>query len=289
MQRNQDMNHDRVQEALSPRPLSTTAVERFSRQIALPGIGTEGQIRLRSARVLLVGVGGLGCPAALYLAAAGIGTIGLVDGDAVELSNLQRQILHTTPDIGRRKVETAAARLTALNPDVSVQAHAERFTPENALPLIESYGFVVDATDNLTTKFLIADACHAAGMPYSHAGISEFMGQTITVLPGESCCYRCIFDAPPPDHACAPRGPLGVVPAVIGSVQATEALKFILGIGELLTNTLLIYDSLAMTFRRVKTPRSLSCPLCGRPSPPATQPGRQASTTAAGLQSQEDV
>ncbi|MFO7871740.1 MAG: ATP-dependent sacrificial sulfur transferase LarE [Kiritimatiellia bacterium] len=244
-------------------PLSTEEAQRYLRQTALPGIGEKGQMRLRSARVLVVGVGGLGCPVSLYLTAAGIGTIGLVDGDSVELHNLQRQILYTTDDVGLDKVDVSASKLAKLNPGVNIERHKERLTAHNARALIKSYDFIVDATDNLTAKFLIADASHAVRKPYSHAGIFEYMGQTITVLPGKTSCYRCIFDAPPPLVDSAPRGPLGVIPAVIGSIQATETVKFFTGTGQLLADNLLVYNALAMTFRKVKTKRNPNCILCG--------------------------
>jgi molybdopterin/thiamine biosynthesis adenylyltransferase len=243
--------------------ISSQERERYARQLALPDIGEAGQARLKAARVLVVGLGGLGSPVSLYLAAAGLGTLGLVDSDIVEASNLQRQILHTTPGVGTRKTLTATASIGALNPHVVLEPHAQRFTASNALPLIRQYDFVVDATDNLESKFMIADVCYAAGIPYSHAGIYEFMGQTMTVIPGTSCCYRCIFRSEPPNMPSQPRGPLGVVPAVIGSIQATEVLKFFLGIGQLLVNSLLVYDALSMTFRKVKTPRNPECTLCG--------------------------
>jgi len=259
---------------------------RYSRQLALPEIGEEGQRRLLASRVLIVGAGGLGSPAALYLAAAGVGTLGIVDPDVVELSNLQRQILHTAADVGRRKVESAAAAIRALNPDVRLECYEQRLTagagvsyrrpcrsgasakrPERAAggPIIGAFEFVIDATDNFQAKFAIADACHRAGRPYSHAGIRAFFGQTMTVLPGRTACYRCVFEEPPAPAAGdgAPAGPLGVVPAAIGAIQATEAVKCLLGAGRLLTDRLLTYDALAMEFRTVPLKRRPTCPLCG--------------------------
>ncbi|MBL7077123.1 MAG: HesA/MoeB/ThiF family protein [Kiritimatiellae bacterium] len=238
--------------------------ERYARHLLLPEVGEEGQEALRAGRVLVVGAGGLGSPCALYLAAAGVGTLGIIDADAVELSNLQRQLLHATDDLGRAKVESASETLSALNPDVKLVMYPERLTASNAPEVLAGYDFVVDATDNFESKFLIADACYAAGKPYAHAGILRFGGQAMTVLPGESACYRCVFGGPPPGPVPeAARGLLGVLPGVIGTVQATEALKFLLGVGELLTDTLLVYDALKMTFRRVGVKRDPGCILCG--------------------------
>jgi molybdopterin-synthase adenylyltransferase len=239
--------------------------DRYARQLVLPEIGPEGQERLLASRVLVVGAGGLGSPAAMYLAAAGIGVLGIADADRVDLSNLQRQILHGTADVGRAKVESAGETLVALNPDVSVQAHPVRLTAAEGRALVEGYEFVVDATDNFASKFAIADVCHAAGVAYSHAGISRFAGQTMTVFPGRTACYRCVFAAPPEprESDLHPAGPLGPVPGVIGAIQATEAVKVLLGIGAPLTDRLLIYDALAMTFRTIAVKRDPSCPLCG--------------------------
>lgn len=243
--------------------LSVQQRQRYARHLALPEIGEAGQQRLLAARVLIVGVGGLGSPAALYLAAAGVGTLGLVDPDQVELSNLQRQILHHTPDLGRTKVASAAAKLSALNPDVTIRTHAERLTADNACRIISAYEFVIDATDSFPAKFLIADACHFAGVPYAHAGIRGFQGQVLTVLPGQTACYRCLFGGPPPEPTPPPAGPLGAVPAVIGSLQALEAVKFLLGRGTLLTNRLLTFDGLASRFHEAAVTRNPQCPLCG--------------------------
>lgn len=238
---------------------------RYARQLALPEMGAEGQARLACGRVLIVGAGGLGSPAALYLAAAGVGTLGIVDGDAVDASNLQRQILHGTGDVGRAKVASAVARLRELNPDVAVQAVAQRLMRDNGAALLRGYDFVIDATDNFETKFLIADLCHPLGIPYSHAGIARFCGQSLTVLPGRSACVRCIFERPPPPDSGPPQGPLGAVPGVIGSVQAAEAIKYLLGIGTLLNDRLFVYDALALTARVVRVARRETCELCGIP------------------------
>jgi molybdopterin/thiamine biosynthesis adenylyltransferase len=236
---------------------------RYARHLSLDAIGDEGQLRLLTGRVLLVGAGGLGSPCALYLAAAGIGTLSIMDGDTVDVSNLQRQVLYTTSDVGKLKAVIAASRLKALNPDVDVIAHATRLTPENARGLIADHDFVIDATDNFDSKFLIADICHRVGVAYSHAGISAFFGQTFTVLPGKTACYRCIFNAPPPPSDDEPRGPLGVIPGVIGTLQANEAIKFLTGAGTLLTNRLFTFDALTADTRTLSVNPNPDCPLCG--------------------------
>jgi molybdopterin/thiamine biosynthesis adenylyltransferase len=237
--------------------------ERYSRHLRLPEIGTEGQERLLDSSVLVVGAGGLGSPAALYLAAAGVGHLGVADGDDLDLSNLQRQILHSTGRVGEGKVLSAAASIRRLNPGVTVEEHPCMLTEENAAELVDGYQFVVDATDNFDAKFLIADTCHDAGVPYSHAGIDRFFGQTITVLPGRTACYRCLFGhAPEPDEE-PPAGPLGAVPGVVGSIQAAEAVKYLLDVGRLLTDRLLTFDALEMQFREIPVRRNPTCPLCG--------------------------
>ncbi|OGV61256.1 MAG: adenylyltransferase [Lentisphaerae bacterium RIFOXYA12_FULL_48_11] len=238
---------------------------RYARQISMPAIGLKGQKKMRTASILIIGAGGLGSPAAFYLASAGIGTIGLVDNDLVELSNLQRQILHTTADLSRQKTISAAEKLHALNPDITIRKHNQRFSPLNAIQLVKQYDFVIDATDNFQSKFLIADICHETRIPYNHGGVLEFLGQTMTVIPGKTACYRCIFQQPPEEHENAiPRGPLGTVPGVIGTIQAMEAIKYVLNIGNLLTNRLLVYESLSTSFRDVKLTRNRYCPVCGR-------------------------
>lgn len=245
--------------------LSEQQIERYSRHIILPEVGGKGQERLLAGKVLLVGAGGLGSPAGLYLAAAGVGTIGIMDADVVDLSNLQRQVAHATPDIGRPKVDSAAEKFRAINPDVSVRTYRERLTAANALDILRGYDFVIDGTDNFAAKFLVADACHFAGKPYSHAGILKFDGQLLTVLPGRTACYRCVFKAPPPTGAvpsCSQAGVLGVLAGVVGTLQATEAIKFLLGKGELLTDKLLVYDALGANFRKVPLRRNPKCPLC---------------------------
>jgi len=226
----------------------------------------EGQIKIFGARVLIIGAGGLGAPVALYLAAAGVGTIGIADADVVDLSNLQRQIAHHTADLGRPKVISAGEKVGAMNPDVQVRTYHLRITAANILDIIKEYDFIIDGTDNFAAKFLINDACVLAGKPYSHGGILQFHGQTLTCVPGKSACYRCIFPEPPPEDlipACSRAGLLGVLPGVIGTIQATESLKYLLGIGELLTDRLLTYDALAMKFRAVAVRRAPRCPVCG--------------------------
>ena len=246
--------------------LTEQQIERYSRHIILPQVGGKGQAKLLAGRILIVGAGGLGSPAALYLAAAGVGTIGLADGDVVDLSNLQRQIAHTTPDVGRAKVESAAAKCRAINPDVNVRLHPEHIRADNALAIFKDYDFVIDGTDSFAAKFLVADACHFAGKPYAHAGILRFEGQAMTVIPGQTGCYRCLFRQPPPPNAvpsCSQAGVLGVLAGIMGTIQAAEAVKYLLNLGELLTNRLLVFDVLKMSFREVKFQPSAVCPLCG--------------------------
>jgi molybdopterin/thiamine biosynthesis adenylyltransferase len=246
--------------------LSEGQVERYLRHIILKEVGGKGQQRLLDGKVLIIGAGGLGAPIALYLAAAGVGTLGIVDADVVDVTNLQRQVIHFTPDIGKAKVESAREKIEAINPDVTVRTHRTWVNASNILDLIADYDFVVDGTDNFAAKFLINDACVLAGKPYSHAGILQFEGQALTVLPRESTCFRCIFPEPPPPDGiptCSQAGVLGVLPGVVGSIQATEAIKFLLGKGDLLTGRLLTYNALKMKFREVPLDRNPDCPLCG--------------------------
>ncbi len=246
--------------------LTEEQIERYARHLMLEQLGEQGQQKLLSSRLLIIGAGGLGSPAALYLAAAGVGTIGIVDADKVELSNLHRQILHHTTDLGREKVVSAETKMHAVNPEITVKTYQQRVKAANIRQIIEEYDFIIDASDNFPTKFLINDACFFEKKPFSHAGVLRFDGQLITVLPRETACYRCIFNAPPaPDALPSPSqmGLLGVMPGVIGTLQATEALKYLLGIGDLLTNTLMTYDLLKMEFRKVHFNRNPDCPLCG--------------------------
>jgi molybdopterin/thiamine biosynthesis adenylyltransferase len=246
--------------------LTEEQIERYSRQIILPEVGGEGQGKLLAGKVLIIGAGGLGSPVSLYLAAAGVGTIGLMDGDEVDLSNLQRQIMHFTDDVGVPKVESGKAKMGKLNPDVNVVTYKERFTAANGLDILKDYDFVIDGTDSFASKFLIADACHFAGKPYNHAGILGFSGQTITVNPGVSACYRCVFREPPPAGAvptCSQAGVLGAVAGVIGTLQANEALKFFTEAGTPLYDKILVFDALLSSFRTINVKRSKNCPLCG--------------------------
>lgn len=246
--------------------MNETQIERYSRNIILKEVGGKGQEKLLASKVLIIGAGGLGSSAALYLAAAGVGTIGLADGDKVDLSNLQRQVIHFTKDIGVPKVNSAKEKIMLLNPDVRVMARREMLTSYNIGEVIADYDFVIDGTDNFAAKFLINDACVLGGKPYSHAGILRFNGQTITVLPHESACYRCIFIAPPPTDtvpSCSQAGVLGGMAGIIGTIQAVEALKYLLNIGKLLSDHLLVYDALTMDFRKVSVKRNPACPVCG--------------------------
>ena len=246
--------------------LTEDQIERYSRQIILPDVGGKGQEKLLNARVLIVGAGGLGSPAALYLASAGIGKIGIVDSDKVELNNLQRQILHSTKDVGRTKVESAKDRLNLLNPDIQITSYELRITSENILGIIKDYDIVVDGSDNFPTRYLVNDACIMSRKPLSHGGIFRFAGQAITILPKESACYRCLFPEPPPPGlvpSCQEAGILGAVAGIIGTIQANEVLKYILGVSALLAGRLLIFNALDSSFRQVKVPRDQKCPVCG--------------------------
>ncbi len=246
--------------------------ERYSRHIALPEIGAAGQERLLAARVLVVGAGGLGSPAAMYLAAAGVGTIGIADFDAVSLSNLQRQVIHSTGGIGRPKTESAALRIAALNPGVKVERIDAVIDASNARETVRAYDFAIDATDNFAAKFLLNDACVMERKPFSHAGALRFSGQTFTYVPGVSPCLRCILGGPPAKGArqgsCGRDGVLGSLCGVIGSVQAAEAVKWITGAGKPLSDRLLCVDLLEGSFRTAALPpRDPACPVCGdRPS-----------------------
>jgi adenylyltransferase/sulfurtransferase len=239
---------------------------RYGRHISLPEVGAAGQVALKQARVLLVGLGGLGSPAALYLAAAGVGHLGVVDFDAVDVSNLQRQILHGTSDIGRSKIESARARLRDINPHVQVEPVEARLTSRNALDIIRAYDVVVDGTDNFPTRYLVNDACVLLGKPNVYGSIFRFEGQASVFWAQRGACYRCLYPEPPPPGlvpSCAEGGVLGVLPGIIGCIQATEAIKLILGRGELLVNRLLMFDALAMTFRELRIQQDPACPVCG--------------------------
>jgi molybdopterin/thiamine biosynthesis adenylyltransferase len=238
---------------------------RYSRHILLKDVGVEGQEKISRSKVLIIGAGGLGAPAALYLAAAGVGTIGIIDGDTVDLSNLQRQIIHFSEDVGKPKVLSAKEKINRLNPDVNVMAYQELFTSDNAFDTIRDYDFVIDGTDSFPVKFLINDACVIAGKPFSHGGILRFDGQTFTHIP-DSACYRCLFHSPPPPNAvptCSQAGVLGAIAGMLGTIQAAETLKYITGVGELLTNRLLSFNARTMEFRTVRVKQSNGCQVCG--------------------------
>ncbi|MBP2294016.1 HesA/MoeB/ThiF family protein [Azospirillum rugosum] len=246
-----------------------TQLHRYSRHIILPEVGGIGQAALLRARVLVVGAGGLGAPLLLYLAAAGVGTIGVVDDDTVDLSNLQRQVIHDESTLGLPKVESAAARIRALNPDVTVETHKARLTKDNALDLIGRYDIVADGSDNFATRFLLNDACYLAGKTLVSAAILRFDGQVSTFkahLGDPHPCYRCIFREPPPPGlvpSCSEGGVLGALGGFVGSLQATEVLKEILGIGESLSGSLLMMDTLYGSYQRIAVKRDPECPLCG--------------------------
>jgi molybdopterin/thiamine biosynthesis adenylyltransferase/rhodanese-related sulfurtransferase len=240
--------------------------QRYSRHLLLPEVGAEGQRRLKAARVLCVGAGGLGSPAALYLAAAGVGTLGLVDFDVVDVSNLQRQIIHGTPDVGRSKLESARSRIEALNPEVHVETFEAHFSVTNAKTLVEGFDVIVDGTDNFPARYLVNDACVLFGRPNAWGSIFRFEGQASVFAAPGGPCYRCLHPEPPPAGlvpSCAEAGVLGVLPGIIGTIQATEALKLILGIGEPLVGRFLVYDALKMRFRELKLPKDADCPVCG--------------------------
>ncbi|MDH5586812.1 MAG: thiazole biosynthesis adenylyltransferase ThiF [Nitrospirota bacterium] len=241
-------------------------ITRYSRHILLPEVGGKGQKKLSQAKVFVVGAGGLGCPVAYYLGAAGIGTIGLIDSDVVDLSNLQRQVLHHTPDVGRSKTQSAKEKIQALNPDVQVNTYDERLTAQNAREIISQYDVVIDGVDNFPAKFLINDACYLENTPLVHGGILRFEGRVMTIVPNESACYRCIFKNPPPAGVvptCQEAGIIGVVAGIIGSIQATEAIKLILKIGQPLKDRLLDFDARTTTFREIRVKRNPTCALCG--------------------------
>ncbi len=241
-------------------------LQRYSRHIILPEVGGKGQKKILQAKVLVIGAGGLGCPVGYYLAAAGVGTIGMVDNDSVELSNLQRQIAHSTNRLGMLKVDSAKATFEALNPDVKVVGIRDRMNKDNIMDFIRDYDIVVDGSDNFPTRYLVNDACVLLGKPLVSGAILKFEGQVTTIVPGEGHCYRCLFEEMPPAGlvpSCQEAGVIGAIPGVVGSLQAIEVFKLILGKGDVLKNTLLIYDALKTTFRRVKVPKNPECPVCG--------------------------
>jgi len=241
-------------------------IERYARHIILKDVGIEGQLKLLNSKVLIVGAGGLGSPAALYLAAAGVGTIGIADGDVVDLSNLQRQIIHSTKDIGILKTKSAKQKMQELNPDINIITYNSYLDASNIQDIVKEYDFVIDGADNFATKFLINDACVLANKAFSHGGILRFVAQTMTIVPNVSACYACVFDSPPPANSvptCSSAGVLGSIAGVLGSIQATEAIKYITGAGELLTDKLLIADLASMDFDKIKFKKNPKCRVCG--------------------------
>src|SRR6516162_4395611 len=246
--------------------LTPQEVARYSRHLIMPEVATEGQKRLKAARVLLIGAGGLGSPLGLYLAAAGVGRIGLVDFDVVDYSNLQRQVLHGTPDVGRPKLQSARDRLQAINPEVQIDLYETRLSSANAVSILEPYDLIIDGTDNFPTRYLVNDACVLLNKPNVYGSIFRFEGQATVFAYEGGPCYRCLYPEPPPPGlvpSCAEGGVLGILPGVIGLIQATEAVKLILGAGEPLVGRLLLYDALAMKFRELKLRRNPECPVCG--------------------------
>jgi adenylyltransferase/sulfurtransferase len=246
--------------------LTNEDIARYSRHLILPEVGMEGQQKLKAAKVLCVGTGGLGAPLALYLAAAGIGTLGLVDFDVVDESNLQRQVIHSTPDVGRPKIDSAAEKLQALNPRLNIVKHETMLTSKNALEIISQYDIVADGTDNFPTRYLVNDACVLTGKPNSYASIFRFEGQASVFATEDGPCYRCLYPEPPPPGlvpSCAEGGVLGILPGLLGVIQATEVIKLILGKGEPLVGRLLLVDSLNMKFRELKLRKNPECPVCG--------------------------
>jgi adenylyltransferase/sulfurtransferase len=253
--------------------LTAADLSRYARHLVLPEVGMEGQRKLKAARVLLAGVGGLGSPLALYLTAAGVGTLGLVDFDVVDESNLQRQILHSTKDVGRGKLDSAAEKLTALNPSVKVVKHDAMLTSANALEILKDYEIVADGTDNFPTRYLVNDACVLLGKPNVYGSVFRFEGQVSVFAAGQGPCYRCLYPEPPPPGlapSCAEGGVLGVLPGLVGVIQAAEVIKLILGKGEALIGRLLLIDALTMRFSELKLRRNPDCPVCGL-SPTVTQ------------------
>ncbi len=252
--------------ATPPATLSNDEILRYSRHLILPEVGMEGQLKLKNSSVLLVGTGGLGAPLGLYLAAAGVGRIGLVDFDVVDFTNLQRQVIHGTKDVGRKKLDSAADKMSDINPHVQLERHEVALTSENALEIISKYDIVVDGTDNFPTRYLVNDACVLLKKPNVYGSIFRFEGQsTIFAYPGGPC-YRCLYPEPPPPGlvpSCAEGGVLGILPGLVGMIQATETVKLIMGIGDLLVGRLVLYDALNLRFRELKLRRNPECPVCG--------------------------
>ena len=270
---------------VTPVVLSAEQKQRYSRHLLIPEVGTAGQAKLLGSKALLIGAGGLGSPASLYLAAAGVGTIGIVDFDVVDLSNLQRQIVHTNDRVGERKVESARKSINALNPEVKVVAHEEMLGPDNVERLIAGYDVILDGTDTFETRYTLNDAAVAAGIPVVHASVFRFEGQLTTFVPYEGPCYRCLYPTPPPPElapGCSVAGVLGVVPGILGMLQANEALKVLLGIGETLSGRLLLFDALETEFTELKLRRDPNCPVCSDAAVEARKAGRPLATAGVG-------
>src|SRR5437868_8073155 len=255
-----------VETTAPPVTLSKEEILRYSRHLIMPEVGMEGQLKLKNASVLLVGAGGLGAPLGLYLAAAGIGRIGVVDFDIVDFTNLQRQVIHGTKDVGRKKLDSAADRMKDINPNVQIDRYEVALTSENALDILSGYDIVVDGTDNFPTRYLVNDACVLLKKPNVYGSIFRFEGQASVFALADGPCYRCLFPEPPPPGlvpSCAAGGVLGVLPGLVGTIQATEAIKLIVGVGEPLKGRLLLVDTLAMKFRTVNVRKDPTCPACG--------------------------
>jgi sulfur-carrier protein adenylyltransferase/sulfurtransferase len=268
-----------------PAALSPEQKQRYSRHLLIPEVGLDGQARLLDSKVLLIGAGGLGSPASLYLAAAGVGTIGIVDFDVVDLSNLQRQIVHANDRIGEKKVESARRTINGLNPDVNVVGHDEMLLADNVERIIAGYDVIVDGTDTFETRYILNDAAVAAGIPVVHASVFRFEGQLTTFVPYEGPCYRCLYPTPPPPElapGCSVAGVLGVVPGIMGLLQANEVLKVLLGIGETLAGRLLLFDALDASFTELKLRRDPACPVCSEAAVEARKAGRPLATVAVG-------
>src|SRR6266498_1119063 len=251
---------------IAPLTLSNDEILRYSRHLIMPEVGMQGQLKLKTAKVLCIGAGGLGSPLALYLGAAGVGTLGLVDFDVVDYTNLQRQIIHTTADVGRPKLDSAAEKLKAMNPFLNIKKFNTRLSSDNALELFKEFDIIADGTDNFPTRYLVNDACVLTGKPNVYGSIFRFEGQASVFASKDGPCYRCLYPEPPPPGlvpSCAEGGVLGVLPGVIGVIQATESIKLMLGIGEPLIGRFLIYDALKMKFRELKLRKDPDCPVCG--------------------------
>ncbi len=250
----------------APPALSNEEVARYSRHLIMPEVGMDGQLKLKAASVLCIGAGGLGSPVAMYLAAAGVGRLGIVDFDVVDYSNLQRQVIHGTPDVGRPKLESARDTLNAINPQVHIELHEVALSSSNALDVLRGYDVIVDGTDNFPTRYLVNDACVILGIPNAYGSIFRFEGQASVFAAKDGPCYRCLYPEPPPPGlvpSCAEGGVLGILPGVVGTIQATEAVKLIMGVGEPLVGRFLVYDALRMRFRELKLRKDPDCPVCG--------------------------